>query len=115
MADIKWKEEVKFMIPLLVLTWLRQLQQFFKRRHNKLKSWSSLGNYAPHLKLQHGEKNDPLAIVYMQKPGSIEQVKVQQFTDIKPDESYIKDNSKRVIFPSLEEWAMLILKPPHQT
>ncbi len=72
MADIKWKEEVKFMIPLLVLTWLRQLQQFFKRKQNKLRSWSSLGSYAPHLKLQHGEKSDPLAIVYMQKPGSIE-------------------------------------------
>jgi hypothetical protein len=115
MADIKWKEEVKFMIPLLVLTWLRQLQQFFKRKQNKLRSWSSLGSYAPHLKLQHGEKSDPLAIVYMQKPGSIEQVKVQQFTDIKPDESYIKETSKRVVFPSLEEWAMLILKPPHET
>jgi hypothetical protein len=63
MADIKWKEEVKFMIPLLVLTWLRQLQQFFKRKQNKLRSWSSLGNYAPHLKLQHGGKNNPLAIV----------------------------------------------------
>jgi hypothetical protein len=51
----------------------------------------------------------------MQKLDSNEQVKVQHFTDIKPDESYIKDNSKRVVFPSLEEWAMLILKPPHQT
>jgi len=114
-TDVKWKEEVKFMIPFLVLTWLRQLQQFFKKQTNKLRSWSPLGNYAPHLTLQQGEKNDPLAIVYMQKTDSIEQVKVQQFTDIKPDESYIKDNSKRVVFPSLEEWAMLILKPPHQT
>jgi len=67
------------MIPFLVLTWLRQLQQFFKKK--KLRSWSSPGNYAPQLKLQQGEKNDPLAIVYMQKPDSDEQVKVQHFTD----------------------------------
>jgi len=114
-ADVKWKEEVKFMIPFLVLTWLRQLQQFFKKSTNKLRSWSTLGNYAPHLKLQQGEGNDPLAIVYLQKPNSDEQVKVQEFTDIKPDESYIKTNKKNVKFTSLEEWAMLILKPPLQT
>jgi len=51
----------------------------------------------------------------MQKPDLDQQVKVQQFTDIKPDESYIKASSKNVVFTSLEEWAMLILKPPHQT
>jgi len=51
----------------------------------------------------------------MQKPDLDQQVKVQQFTDIKPDESYIKASSKNVVFTSLEEWAMLTLKPPHQT
>jgi len=34
-ADVKWKEEVKFMIPFQVLTWLRQLQQFFKKKNKK--------------------------------------------------------------------------------
>jgi hypothetical protein len=51
----------------------------------------------------------------MQKPDSDQQVKVQEFTDIKPDESYIKTNRKNVLFTSLEQWAMLIFKPPLQT
>ena len=51
----------------------------------------------------------------MQKPDSDQQVKVQEFTDIKPDESYIKTNRKNVVFTSLEQWAMLIFKPPLQT
>ena len=34
MNEVKWKEDVKYMIPFLLLTWLRQLQQYFKSKKN---------------------------------------------------------------------------------
>jgi hypothetical protein len=109
-SENTWKDDVKFMIPFLVLTWLRQLQQFFIKEQKR--TWSNLGNYTPHLRLSHGEGSDPLAVVYLSKADTGQPVKVKNFNDIKPNESYSKKKEKKIVFTSLEEWAMLILKPP---
>jgi hypothetical protein len=76
------------MIPFLILTWLRQLQQFFDNRQKR--TWSNYGNYNPHLKLNQGEGSDPLAVVYLSMPGTGQSYKVKHFTDIQPNETYDK-------------------------
>jgi hypothetical protein len=53
-------------------------------------------------------------VVYLKKPETEQTVKAKDFTDIKPNESYNKKNKNNIVFTSLEEWAMLILKPPVQ-
>ncbi len=42
--------------------------------------------------------------------------KVKHFTDIQPNETYNKkkDKKKSIVFTSLKDWAMLLLKPPVQ-
>jgi hypothetical protein len=109
-SESTWKDDIKFMIPFLVLAWLRQLQQFFNKEQTR--TWNDLGNYTPHLRLSHGEGSDPLAVVYLSKADTGQPVKVKNFNDIKPNESYSKKKEKTIVFTSLEEWAMLILKPP---
>ena len=109
-AAVTWKDDVKFMIPLVMLTWLRQLQQFFKKKNNR-HSWSVLGNYTPIEKYTGGEGRDPLSLVYLSKPDAGISVKVTKYTNITPDESY-NVNWKGIAIKSLEEWAMFILQPP---
>jgi hypothetical protein len=107
-AEIAWKDDVKFMIPFLILTWLRQLQTFFDKRQKR--TWS---NYDPHLKLNQGDRSDPLAVVYLSMPGTGQSYKVKHLTDIQPNETYDKkDKNKSIVFTLLEEWAMLLLTPP---
>ncbi len=50
--------------------------------------------------------------MYLSKLETCQTVKVKKFTDIKLNESYNKKNKKTISFTSLEEWAILILKPP---
>jgi hypothetical protein len=77
-SEISWKDDVKFMIPFLVLTWLRQLQQFFNKEQKR--TWSVLGNYTP--RLSHGEGSDPLAVVYLSKADTGQPVKVKTSTTL---------------------------------
>jgi hypothetical protein len=35
-TEAKWKEDVKYMIPFLLLAWLRQLQQYFKEKKTRI-------------------------------------------------------------------------------
>ncbi len=93
-----------------MLTWLRQLQQFFKKKNNR-HSWSMLGNYTPIEKYMGGEGRDPLSLVYLSKPDAGISVKVTKYTDITPDESY-NVNGKDIATKLLDEWAMFILQPP---
>jgi hypothetical protein len=51
-------------------------------------------------------------VLYLSKADTGQTVKVTNFMDIKPNESYSKKNKKTIVFTSLEEWAILILKPP---
>jgi hypothetical protein len=76
-AEVTWKDDVKFMIPFLFLTWLRQLQQFFKKKHQK-HTWSVFGDYTLHPKYTQGEGSNPLAVVYLSKPKTRQTVKVKK-------------------------------------
>ncbi len=106
---VAWKDDIKFMIPLLILTWLRQLQQCFKTKNNKL-MWSKLGNDTPLGSVSRSKGKDPLSLVYLSKPDG-PNVKVKQYTDIKPDESH-DDKKDQFVIKSLEMWAMMILETP---
>ena len=109
---LAWRDDVKFMIPFLIMTWLRQLQQYFREKNN-LVSWSKLGNYIPIDTVLRGEGKDPLALVYLTKPTEPTEpsVKVKQYADIVPDETY-HGNTRKFIIKLLEMWAMMILQTP---
>ena len=61
-----WKDDVKYTIPIIILSWLRQLEQGFKDLSNT-KSWSILGNYTPVNSPLQGDGTDPLSLVYLLK------------------------------------------------
>jgi hypothetical protein len=87
--------EIRCQIYDSLLTWLRQLQQFFNKEQKR--TWSDLGNYTPHLRLSHGEGSDPLAVVYLSKADTGQPVKVKNFNGIKPNESYSKKKEKIIV------------------
>ena len=103
------------MIPFLLLTWLRQLQQYFKSKKNDKRTWTENGNYQPHMTLSKGESKNPLAIVYLSKPGTKKPFKVKSYDHIKPYEPQNIKDITNVLIPSFEEWAMILLTPPNQT
>jgi hypothetical protein len=114
-SEVKWKEDVKFMIPFLLLTWLRHLQQYFYNKKNRTRTWTKFGNYQPHVSLSKNESKNPLAIVYLAKPSTNQSVKVKDYNDIKPDEPQkVNKDMSNLLFASFEEWAMLLLTPPIQ-
>jgi hypothetical protein len=105
--------DIKVMLPIVVLTWLRQLQQFFFEQHKStLRTWSTLGNYTSHQKVTEGELQNPLGIVYL-KSSQGQLYKVKKYVDIKPLEKAYK-KEQRVVCTSMEEWAMSILELPVQ-
>jgi len=115
-TEAKWKEDVKYMIPFLLLTWLRQLQQYFKEKKNKDCTWAKKGNYQPHISFSKGESSNPLAVVYLCKPGTKKAYKVESYNDIKPYEpKKVEELTTNVLIPSFEEWALLLLTLPNQT
>ena len=115
LTEVKWKEDVKYMIPFLLLTWLRHLQQYFKSKKNEKRTWAENGNYQPHVTLSKGESTNPLAIVYLSKPGMKKPFKVKSYDHIKPYEPQKFKDITNVLIPSFEEWAMFLLTPPNQT
>jgi hypothetical protein len=115
MNEVKWKEDVKYMIPFLLLTWLRHLQQYFKSKKNEKHTWTENGNYQPHVTLSKGESTNPLAIVYLSKPGMKKPFKVKSYDHVKPYEPQNIKDITNVLIPSFEEWAMILLTPPNQT
>lgn len=119
--QVKWKADVKFMIPFLLLSWVRHLQQYFYDKKNTKKTWSKHGNYTPHLTLRHGESKNPLGLVFLSKVlgSKDDHYQVKKYNDIKPNEQEtitVKDvKHDKVLFASFEEWAMFLLKPPLET
>ena len=118
--QVNWKADVKFMIPFLLLSWVRHLQQYYYHKKNMKKTWSKHGNYTPHLKIRSGESKNPLGLVFLSKKNghTDDHYRVKNYNDIKPNEQQtmtVTDDHDKVLFASFEEWAMLILKPPLQT
>ena len=92
-------------LPLVVLTWLRQLQEhFFELDDSKeAADWNRHGKYCA-VGANHVPKDLPLNSVHMMKANSSEHEKINSFEYIKPNAA----NNKLAV-KSLEEWASNIL------
>ncbi len=92
-------------LALGVLTWLRQLQEYFYKigNANENELWNVHGKYCP-VKAKHVSREFPLDNMYMIKANSTAVTKVTSVQWITPDNK----NSKKVV-KSLEEWAAKIL------
>ncbi len=108
---VLWKDDVKVTIPIIILTWLRQLQQGFNEQTTTT-CWSILGNYTLIENIPKGDSKDQLGLVYLSKPHTPETLeKVKSYTDIKPDKTFEATETNYTI-KSLEMWAMMLLQPP---
>ncbi len=92
-------------LPLVILTWLRQLQEhFYKISDNKESGdWNVHGKYCA-VRTKHMSKDFPLDNVHMMKANSTSLVKDESVTCIKPNGKHTKG-----VVKSLEEWAEKIL------
>jgi hypothetical protein len=92
-------------LPLVLLTWLRQLQKhFYKIGDNKESGdWNVHGKYCA-IRAKNVSKDFPLDNVHMMKANSTSLVKVDSVTYIKPD-----GKPHKTVVKFLEEWAANIL------
>jgi len=108
----KFEKMPNTILPLVVLTWLRQLQEYFFETgdNNESGDWNVYGKYCA-VKARHVSKEFPLDSVHMMKANSTSVAKVDSFAYIKPDSRNSKPNSQnnRSVVKSLEEWAAKIL------
>ncbi len=82
-------------LPLVVLTWLRQLREYFFETGDNKESgdWNGHGKYCA-VKARHVSKEFPLDSVHMMKANSTSVAKVDSFAYIKPDSRNSKPNSQ---------------------
>ncbi len=82
------------LLPLIILTWLRQLQEYFFEINDSKEAadWNKYGKYCA-VRASQVDKDFPLDSVHMMKANSSGNVKVESFEYIKPD----KANNKLVI------------------
>jgi hypothetical protein len=92
-------------LPLVVLMWLCQLQEYFYKISdtNLSGDWNSHGKYCP-IKNKYVSKDFPLEKIHMSKANDKAVTKIESVEWIKPDSK----NNKKVV-KSLEEWAAKIL------
>jgi hypothetical protein len=92
-------------LPLVVLTWLCQLQEYFYKigDTNENGDWNTHKKYAP-IKVRHVTREFLLDKMHIMKANSTAVAKITSVQWIKPD----RKNTKKVI-KSLEEWAAKIL------
>ncbi len=72
-------------LPLVVLTWLRQLQEYFYAigDTNENGDWNTHGKYAP-IKARHVTRETPLENMHMMKANSTAVAKITSVQWIKP-------------------------------
>jgi hypothetical protein len=101
----KFEKMPNTILPLVVLTWLRQLQEYFYEIGDNKESGDSNvhGKYCA-IKARHVSKDFPLDNMHMMKANSTSVVKVDSVTYIKPDGKHYK-----IVVKSLEEWAAKII------
>ncbi len=101
----KFEKMPNTILPLVVLTWLRQLQEHFYKIGDNIESgdWNVHGKYCA-IRAKNVSKDFPLYNVHMMKANSTSLVKVDSVT-------YIKPNGKphKTVVKSLEGWAAQIL------
>ncbi len=92
-------------LPLVVITWLLQLQEHFYEIGDNKESgdWNVHGKYCA-IRAKNVAKDFPLDNMHMTKANSTSLVKVNSVTYIKPDGEPLK-----TVVKSLEEWAAKIL------
>jgi hypothetical protein len=92
-------------LPLVVLTWLRQLQEYFFEigDTNENGDWNTHRKYAP-VKARHVTRKFHLDNMHMMKANSTAVAKITSVQWIKPNSK----NTEKVV-ESLEEWAAKIL------
>ncbi len=92
-------------LPLVILTRLRQLQEHFYEIGDNKESgdWNVHGKYCA-VRAKNVSKDFPLDNVHMMKANSTSLVKVDSVTYIKPD-----GKPHKTVVKSLEEWAAKIL------
>jgi hypothetical protein len=98
-----WDNDVKPILPLVILTWLRQLEEFFTKHPEE--TWSTFGDYLGNEKY---DKKNPLGNVVLTNENGTTH-RVTQYTHIKPYELY--KSPRKSVCLSLEEWAMCLLNP----
>ncbi len=101
----KFEKMPNTILPLVVLTWLCQLQEYFYEIGDNKESgdWNVHGKYCA-VKARHVSKDFPLDNVHMMKANSTSVVKVDSVTYIKPDSKHYN-----IVVKSLQEWAAKIL------
>jgi hypothetical protein len=101
----KFAKMINITLPLFVLMWLCQLQEYFYKigDTNENGDWNTHGKYAP-VKARHVTREFPLDNMHMMKANSTAVAKITSVQWIKPDSK----NTKKVA-KSLEEWAAKIL------
>ncbi len=92
-------------LPLVVLTWLHQLQEYFYEISdtNLSGDWNSHGKYCS-IKNKYVSKDIPLENIHMSKANDKAVTKIESVEWIKPDSK----NNKKVV-KSFEEWVAKIL------
>ncbi len=98
-----WNNDVKYMIPIVILKWLRQLEEYIFQYEKE--PWAVLGDYLENEKAE--PKNPFRKVILKNKSGQTN--RVREYSDIKPDETFKKKT--KAIYTLLEEWAMCLLKP----
>ena len=79
-----WNNDVKCMIPIVILMWLRQLEEYFFRYENK--TWAVIGDY---LGNEKNEPKNPFGNVVLKNKSS-QTYRVKEYANIKPDKTYKK-------------------------
>jgi hypothetical protein len=104
----KLMENHNFKLSLIILTWLRQLQQYFLTpviKNSPKGDWNKYGKNCG-VSTTPMAKNTPLANINFSKIESSEEKEViNNVSQFKPEEG------TKGVCTSLEEWAFLILKP----
>jgi hypothetical protein len=101
----KFAKMTNTILPLVMLTWLRQLEEYFYEigDTNESGDWNTHGKYCP-VKARSVTKEFPLENIHMSKTNNTTVEKITSGSWIKPDN---KINKK--VVKSLEEWAAKIL------
>jgi hypothetical protein len=97
-----WNNDVKYMIPIVILMWLRQLEEYFFQYEKE--TWAVLGDYPGNE--ENEQKNTFRNVILKNKSGQTYRVK--EYADIKPSKTYKK--KRKAVCTSLEEWAMCLLQ-----
>jgi hypothetical protein len=79
-----WNNDVKYMIPIVILAWLRQLEEYFFKYEEE--TWAVLGDY---LGNEKAEPKNPFGNVIL-KNKSKQTYRLREYSDIKPDKTFKK-------------------------